>query len=179
MLAKWRCKRLLKKQAERLKELKGILKIYTNLPKDPKILLERLVEFFDEISKFQDEGDFETGIELRMKEYIPQGYILLKRINADLKRFGREKYGWNRTEKGEKVTLDNVYLGNVYGINTFTVLKWINTPEDATHLDIIDEKTGKPIWLTRLIAERQVRPFMSSVQECIDDIEYLLRMIIG
>ena len=37
---------------------------------------------------------------------------------------GRSEYGWNRTKRGEEVTPDRVFLGNVYGLFTHPVPRW-------------------------------------------------------
>jgi hypothetical protein len=42
---------------------------------------------------------------------------------------GRDEYGYNRTKKGEKVTKDKVYFGNIYGLFTLDVNVWENTTD--------------------------------------------------
>ena len=40
---------------------------------------------------------------------------------------GRDEFGFNRTKKGETVTKDKVYFGNIYGLFTLNVNVWENT----------------------------------------------------
>ena len=40
---------------------------------------------------------------------------------------GRDEYGFSRTKKGETVTKDKVYFGNIYGLFTLNVNVWENT----------------------------------------------------
>jgi hypothetical protein len=42
---------------------------------------------------------------------------------------GRSEFGRNRTKKGEKVTADNVYFGDIYGLYTLPVRKWAETTD--------------------------------------------------
>ena len=45
---------------------------------------------------------------------------------------GRDKYGYNRTEKGETVTKDKVYFGGIHGLNTLNVTAWESTTDQGT-----------------------------------------------
>jgi hypothetical protein len=175
MFEKMKCKKLLKSQRSRLQEMKGILERYSNLPQNPKLVLKALVDFFDEMSEFQDQGYFNVGNSIKMQKYFPNAYKELSIINSHLSNSGRCTYGFNRTSVGQQVTAKNVYLGDIYGIFTFTVEKWINeTPEENTHMDIIDKSTNKPIWLTKLIAEYQAGPFIKSHLRAIENINKVI-----
>jgi len=37
---------------------------------------------------------------------------------------GRDEYGMNRTKKGEVVTTNKVFLGNIYGLFTLPISDW-------------------------------------------------------
>lgn len=55
----------------------------------------------------------------------------LKVFMSELNKAGRDMYGHNRTERGETVSKDNIYFGDVAGIWTFTVAKFENLKNDA------------------------------------------------
>jgi len=178
MFEKFKCKKLLRSHEARLQELKGILERYSNLPQNPKLVLKALVDFFDEMSEFQDQGHFNVGNSIKMQKYFPNAYKELSIINSHISNSGRCSYGFNRTLIGEQVTANKVHLGDIYGIFTFTVDKWINeTPEEHTHIDIIDKSTNKPIWLTKLIAECQAGPFIKSHISTIDNINKVMSIV--
>lgn len=178
MFEKRKCKKLLKSHEVRLQRLKVILEKYSNLPQDSKAVLQALVNFFNDISVFQDEGEFCVGSNIKMEKYFPDAYRRLNAINAHIQNAGRSEYGWNRTKTNEQVTIDSVYLGDIHGVWTFTVRKWIyDTPENYTHPDIIDISTNKPIWLSKLIAESQARPFINSHIIAIEDIKDIMKTI--
>jgi len=180
MFERSKCRKILINQESRLQELKGILERYSNLPQNPKLVLKALVDFFDEISEFQDQGYFCLGNNMNMQKYFPKAYEQLNIINSHLDNAGRCRRGFNRTSVGQPVTTNDVYLGDIYGIFTFTVEKWINeTPEYSTHMAIIDKSTGKPIWLTKLIAEYQARPFIKSHICIIENINNVMEVAVN
>lgn len=89
--------------------------------------LGTLVFFFDRVSAWQDHR-FDQLLESlnecpdrRFDRFIPVFSELLLHLNNA----GRNKYGWNRTESGETVTADNVWLGGVWGLFTHPVSYWV------------------------------------------------------
>ncbi|MDD2628360.1 MAG: hypothetical protein PHR25_04995 [Clostridia bacterium] len=175
MFEKRKCKKVLKGQISRLKELEKILERYSNLPKEPREILITLVGFFNEISKFQDEGSFKVSN--KMEKFFPEAYSYIQTINAHISNAGRCRNGWNRTSIGQEVTIDDVYLGGIFGIWTFTVRHWLyNVPEDHTHLDIVDKSTNKKIWLTKLVSDFQAKAFMKDHVSIKNDVQEVLNI---
>ncbi len=82
------------------------------------------VRFFNIIAKFQDANMLDTKTINMFKS--PE----MKTITTHIERAGRDIYGWVRSERGEDVTLDNLYLGNVAGIWTFAARKFKEMPND-------------------------------------------------
>jgi len=80
--------------------------------------LDQIVEFFSLTSSVQD-----TLQEITLQEdYFTQPeYMQVIAIRRALGDMGRCENGWNRTRKGENVTEDKVFLGNIFGIWTFSV----------------------------------------------------------
>ena len=89
--------------------------------------LTLIVYFFDIVSKWHDRGLTDIIAELervkfrgRYDEIIEK----LKTLQGHFVNAGRDPYGMNRTKRGQMVTEDNVYLGNIYGLFTKTVRFW-------------------------------------------------------
>ncbi len=80
------------------------------------------VKFFNIIASFQDNNTVDIDF---FKDTTEEAQILAKHINNA----GRDKYGWVRARRGEPVTLDNLYLGDVYGLWTNTAAFWKERPE--------------------------------------------------
>lgn len=89
--------------------------------------LEALVVYFDVVSKLEDRG-LDDIIKTNKKDAkaVANIQVLQKMIKGT-----RQPYGWNRTKPGESVTLDNLYLGNIYGLFTKTARFWLDTKNDA------------------------------------------------
>lgn len=114
-----------KEKRERvLSEIEALGKELNNLKGREGI--ETIVQFFNAISAVQDSLDPSTTAEIRSylqkkkKEAAEKFDDLCKHIANS----GREKFGWNRTKKGEVVTEDKVYLGNISGLFTKSVDYW-------------------------------------------------------
>lgn len=119
-------KKQLKKLVPELMELSNELqRVQRASESDP---LCAIVPFFDQVSRWHDRSseirdlikDFKKG---NWGQYTPliEALELLQNhfVNA-----GRDKSGWNRTQKGETVTEDRVFLGNIYGLFTHPVSFW-------------------------------------------------------
>lgn len=91
--------------------------------------VEALVELFKVISPLQDRGGFSEELwELKRKnrrgKYDRQ-VEALGSLQAYIRNAGRSLCGMNRTVKGEEVTAEKVFLGNVYGLWTCTAAYWL------------------------------------------------------
>lgn len=161
-LEKRKCRKLIKSQENQIREFKKIMEKYETLPHEPKELLKTLVEFFNEVSNFQDHNYFNDGFWLGMGKYYPDSFANLQKVSLHLQSSGRSCAGMNRSKVKELVSDCSVYLGGIYGVSTFDVFDWLRTSKSAVHIDILDKDTGKPIWLTKLVAEKQARPFMEA-----------------
>lgn len=101
-------------EQERLIKLKNELSFFKEMPRGKEEALGYTLKFFNVVSEFQDQG------KVKFAKNADE-------INFFVARTGRQGYGWNRTEKGEKVTAENLYLGNVFGLFTHTAKHWINS----------------------------------------------------
>ncbi|MEO5635146.1 MAG: hypothetical protein ABIS26_00320 [Candidatus Paceibacterota bacterium] len=88
--------------------------------------LTAIVRFFNTTSIWQDR-DLATIVR-ELKDVGDQKNAAavesLGKLFEQFRMTGRAQYGWNRTEKGQLVTEDDVYLGNIWGIWTFNVSYW-------------------------------------------------------
>ena len=55
----------------------------------------------------------------------------LQRFISEISKSGRSLYGYNRTKPGEDITKDNIFFGNIEGINTLSVKELEKHPNDA------------------------------------------------
>lgn len=105
--------------------LQDVREKLSHLYKNPGI--ETIVQFFEIMSGLQDQDPILPLIEECKKSNKPEVAQLkekLETIRTHYNRAGREPYGWNRTQKGEPVTDEKVFLGNIYGLFTKTVAYW-------------------------------------------------------
>jgi len=98
---------------------------------------DKIVEFFTITSHLQDCSD-------EIRQFPLKGFKVLgirseqrKAAEVELGKFlrqvhkaGRCTCGYNRTERGERVTKDNVFFGDVYGIWKSSVRKFENECKD-------------------------------------------------
>ncbi len=93
-----------------------------------------IVQFFNEVSAWHDRSDEIGQIIVALQEVNYGQYAeLIQHLETLRKHFcnaGRDRYGWNRTEKGETVTADKVFLGNIYGLFTHPVSYWQQTKDE-------------------------------------------------
>lgn len=87
-----------------------------------------IVQFFDQVSAWHDRSD-EIGqliVALQETNHGQHSELIsyLETLRNHFCNAGRDLYGWNRTEKGETVTADKVYLGNIYGLLTYPASYW-------------------------------------------------------
>ena len=113
----------------------GLLNFRANLVKarDTMHPLYGLLYFFSTVAPYFDERK-EVQIEvlkLQTKDtgiYPKLQYPILhtvKELELHIYNAGRSPHGWNRTTKGELVTLDDVYLGDINGIWTKPLSHWL------------------------------------------------------
>lgn len=106
-------------------ELRKSLKVLDRITRSGD-QLSSIVGFFNVVSIWHDRGfdDLITALEAINRGGKYSGIILdLQTLSAHCQR-ARDPFGWNRTTKGQVVTDDNVFLGNVYGLFTKTVAYW-------------------------------------------------------
>ncbi len=112
-------------------------KLAEQLPtfKESKTPFEDIVDFFQLISFFQDEGLAQKVLsEIQLKKPNHKLVEPLERFVTCLNQSGRYPYGMNRTNVGETVTASKVYIGGTHGINTLLVSEWKLTTDDASEI---------------------------------------------
>lgn len=144
---------------------------------DPKKIILYNVNFFDIISRFQDDGYLKY--QPRDKESIA------KLFNLVIRQSGRQKDGmkWNMTKKGEKVTTQNVFYGGVFGLPLKPALYWLSLPKskkiviDFHSAIAIDIKNSpvvdtKEMWQTEALVNSEIVRFTSNnskvILDCLD-----------
>jgi len=133
----------LKKSLEDLGEIPS----YTD-----KKVFDYAVNFFNVITLFQDNAIInEQSFKATPEE--------IKSIKRTIQESGRHQYGWVRAKKGEPVTLDNLYLGDVYGIWTKTAREFKNSESDFGDKNMLKNPDLK-IKTREIIANEQLIPFI-------------------
>ena len=117
--------RVAKFEVERLRKFKEkVNELRSCMPSQEKYQgwLLFSVEFFQVFSEEQDYGVY---------RYLPKSEDMVL-INKCIRNGGRDEYGINRTKKGEKVSIDNVYWGNLesFGCITKNVREYIEFEEE-------------------------------------------------
>ena len=119
-----------------LADMQQSLRTLGGIPNDMRIY-DYAVHFFNIIAQFQDKG-YNLSV-LNNDKNRDSISALAKHIDSA----GRDRYGWVRAPKGEPVTLDNLYLGNIAGIWTFTAAKFKGMPDDKYVQDNIQAQLRK------------------------------------
>jgi hypothetical protein len=90
--------------------------------------LDEIVTFFNYISIWHDRvEELENLIQAFQKANYGQFndiINLLETLRIHIDRSGRAEFGWNRTVKGQIVTPEKVFLGNINGLFTKPVSFW-------------------------------------------------------
>ena len=141
--------------------------------------LDGIVKFFGLVSPWHDRGLGELIAEfdsVNKSKYVTMAN-LLGELNLHFVSAGRSRYGWNRTEKGETVTPEKVFLGDVYGLFTHPVSYWKKKKDERR-----DAWKGS-LWETKLagmnsydVVSRQATSFMQSharIRSIIYDLQQL------
>jgi len=111
-----------------LNQLRGALENAV-LGGDP---LNRIVEFFDAVSKWHDRGLNDVIEVFEEVNYGQYDGVLenLRTLQLHFVRAGRNECGWNRTKYGETVTSDKVFLGDICGLFTHPVSFWATRKDE-------------------------------------------------
>ncbi len=108
--------------------------------------LDAIVSFFDIVSMWHDRIDeVDNLISSLEKVNYGQHTKLIQNLMGLRKHFedaGRSRYGWNRTTRGQTVTEDTVFLGNIFGLWTFPVRHWKSTRNQARDIGTFAGFTG-------------------------------------
>lgn len=132
--------------------------------------VEAIVRLFQVLSPLHDEDGFNQEITL-LSKYASRK--MRKQINAlqilqmHVRHAGRCEFGMNRTQKGETVTPDKVYLGNLYGLWTKTADYWLsekNRLENELRPDL-SRNPERPVSTWYLINDCQCGTFVKSHTE--------------
>ncbi|MCX6754760.1 MAG: hypothetical protein NTU81_02960 [Candidatus Nomurabacteria bacterium] len=94
--------------------------------------VEAIVRLFKVISPFHDKSGFSKIIlKLEKKNYgqLNQTIHALKVLQKHFEESGRNPFGFNRTQTGEKVTPKKVFLGDIYGIHTKSASYWLKNQQ--------------------------------------------------
>ena len=99
------------------------------------------VKFFNIIANFQDN--------FSLADKFPKTPDDVKALSQHIANAGRHPYGWVRAPQGKRVTLNNLYLGDINGIWTNTAAKF----KECTEQDV------------QKIIQNQVTRFIKSHRE--------------
>ena len=90
--------------------------------------LDGIVRFFNATSIWHDREEELGQIVVALQEVNYGQYeVIINQLTLlcqNVRNAGRDSYGWNRANKGESVTDDKVFLGNIFGLWTFPVSEW-------------------------------------------------------
>lgn len=127
--------------------------------------LTEIVHFFDTVSRWHDRGIDDLIVAFEEMNYSQYDEMLekLRTLQKHFENAGRSEYGWNRTKRGEMVTADKVFLGNIYGLFTLPITRWreesAGRPTTWSHLLASEGMDGMS---PRDVVTRQARQFMAS-----------------
>src|SRR3989338_725143 len=127
--------------------------------------IEIITDFFNIVSHWYDKNAIEPIISALENFDFGQftGFIkYLKILDTHFKNAGRNRYGFNRTEIGEQVTDDKVFLGNIYGYWTKPISYIKQQKEDEEYYQTMS---------------RQAKNFIDSHISGIDDGEDIVKII--
>lgn len=131
-----------------------------------------LIDFFNTTSPWQDHGVIGRLVQEARRSGNKALFQALVNLDAHIDNSGRKQHGWNRTEPGEAVTADRVFLGDIFGIWTKTVACWQKRKvADCDDLKPDGRRTTLEIirWQARHFMESHLAPMI----ELIDEIDRL------
>lgn len=106
-----------------LRRLKNnLLEVKKSNGKNP---LDWIINFFNIVSPWHDRGLTEIVRSLEEAGPLYTGFLeQVRLLQAHFVTAGRQQFGWNRTERGQMVGPQDVFLGNRRGLNTKSVSFW-------------------------------------------------------
>lgn len=159
-------------QLRQLRE--GLTRVGYEMGQDP---LGQIVHFFNLTSPWHDRGLGDIIAAFEGVNYGQFGNLLveLRMLQTHFEQAGRNLYGMNRTERGERVTVEKVFLGNIYGLFKRPIPHWqeasARVPDKRFHWRASAATNGMS---DHDVVARQARQFMGShVQPMI---EYIVRI---
>ena len=120
------------KELDRLQKLGDALEKLGPLPSRPAGMWSYAVKYFNIITKFQDDGPI-------VAEDFSKTPAEIKSVLAHIQASGRNPYGLVRAQPGEPVTLDNMYLGDTFGIWTNTAARFKASKDPDVHAVIYNQ----------------------------------------
>lgn len=156
--------RLLETMKPKLNELEEELKKIDAM--DNKV--EAIVRLFQIISPLQDTGGFSQEIfELKKYNCNDKFNTQIKAIEVLQEHFqnaGRSAYGINRTTRGEEITNEKVFLGNLFGLHTKTADYWLSEKSklEKNFRRDISKNPEQPISEWYIINDHQCGNFVKS-----------------
>jgi len=164
---------------EKLSDLKQQMQEIANMPNK----VQAIVKLFQVISPIQDAGGFkQTIFSLQEKNYGQLNSIIsaLEVLQRHFGNAGRSAYGMNRTKVGEEVTAAKVFLGNVFGIWTFTA-EYFLQEEDRMKTETredISKDPAKPVTNWYCINDYQCAGFVGShVEGILEQVNILMQAV--
>lgn len=129
--------------------------------------LTEIVHFFDTVSRWHDRGIDDLIAAFEEVNYGQYDEVLkkLRTLKKHFEDAGRCEYGWNRTKRGETVTADRVFLGNIYCLFTHPVSFWSREENKKKDIPYVDHRG--PTSFARYtsaydVVSQQARQFMAS-----------------
>ncbi len=152
----------LKKVQPELFELEKNIKNVANISNK----VEAIVKLFQVISPLYDKNPFAAAsLKLgRKKGKYAKQLEALAILQKHFNNAGRSPYGMNRTEEGEMVTEDKIYIGNVFGLCTNTVSYWLGEKSnlEKTFRPDVSKDQNHPLSNWDLINDYQCGTFVKS-----------------
>lgn len=130
--------------------------------------VEAIVRLFQIISPLEDEGGFNKEIGALKKRNWRGRFNTqiqaLEVLQRHITNAGRDLYGLNRTVKGEEITPEKVFLGDVFGLWTKPAAHWLaEKPRlEKTFRPDISKNPGKPVSNWYIINDYQCGGFVRS-----------------
>ena len=167
MFEMFKARKARKAEMERISKFREDLANMGECPYKDEQIFNYSLEFFKLVASFQDEGLLQYS-KCQQEQ---------KLFNGLLKAVGRDEFGTNRTQPGEDVTLDSIYLGNIFGLVTRTARVWKSDKEiyhgfgkrwlKSNHLD------SNPT-MSHVIATHQLQPLVVSARRGLMDLSMKL-----
>jgi hypothetical protein len=137
--------------------------------------LVALIELFQVVSPWHDRGLRNIITSFEEVNYGQFNEVLraLKALNKHFENAGRNLSGMNRTKPGQEVTSENVFLGDKFGLWTFSVRSWMEPDTREIEVNMCSTKISAYDAISR-----SARGFIESHRpmiEIIDQLELIAR----